>query len=102
MLGIVQSTAWRLKESILLIFIQYQVVAYHCTSLPVLPLSAGESTGGDIGAFRQGRRYSGEDLTVDLPSGTDVCDISTLTIWCEDFDAFFTRITIPAATFVSC
>ena len=59
------------------------------------------STGDVEGAFQQGRAYSGEDVTIDLPSGTDVCDISTLTIWCEDFDAFFTRIEIPTSLFVS-
>ena len=42
-----------------------------------------------------------EDLTVDLPAGTDVCDIATLTIWSEPFRVFFSRIDVPASLFVS-
>ena len=54
-----------------------------------------------MGAFIVGRSFSGEDLTIDLPSGTDVCDISTFTIWCEEASVFFSRLEVPRSTFVS-
>ena len=60
------------------------------------------SCSGDAeGAFVLGNAYTGQDFTFNLPVGTDVCDISTITIWCEDFDVFFTRLDIPRSTFVS-
>ena len=49
----------------------------------------------------QGRRFTNEDFTVTLPTGTYVCDIGTLTIWCRRFRAIFTRIEIPRNIFVS-
>ena len=49
----------------------------------------------------QGRRFTNEDFTVTLPTGTNVCDIGTLTIWCRRFQAIFTRIAIPRNIFVS-
>ena len=62
-----------------------------------ISLYRGDSTG----AFALGRRHTGGDLTIDLPAGTDACDISTFTIWCEAFSAFFTRLEVPATLFVS-
>ncbi len=53
------------------------------------------------GRFVLGRRYSSEDLTFDLPSGTDLCDVATFTIWCQAASAFFTRVDIPSSLFVS-
>ena len=58
-------------------------------------------SGDSTGALTRGTRYTGQDLTFDLPAGADVCDISTFTIWCEDFDVFFTELLIPTSTFVS-
>ena len=49
----------------------------------------------------KGRRFTNEDFTVTLPTGTNVCDIGTLTIWCRRFQAIFTRIAIPRNIFVS-
>ena len=62
-----------------------------------ISLYRGDSTG----ALAVGRRHTGGDLTIDLPAGTDACDISTFTIWCEDFSVFFTRLEVPATLFVS-
>ena len=45
--------------------------------------------------------YNDVDITVTMPEGTDVCDIGTLTIWCQPFRAIFTRIKIPSDIFVS-
>ncbi len=53
------------------------------------------------GRFVFGRRYSSEDLTFDLPSGTDLCDVATFTIWCQAASVFFTRVDIPSSLFVS-
>ena len=48
-----------------------------------------------------GRPYVNENVTVTLPAGTDVCDIGTLTIWCRQFTAIFTRLELsPAELFV--
>ena len=58
-------------------------------------------SGDSTGAFMTGRRYVGEDLTFDLPAGMDVCEVSTFTIWSEAFRVIFTRLLIPASTFVS-
>ena len=46
-------------------------------------------------------RYRDVNITVTMPEGTDVCDIGTLTVWCEPFRAIFTRIEIPRSIFVS-
>ena len=62
-----------------------------------ISLYRGDSTG----AFAFGRRHTGGDLTIDLPAGTDACDISTFTIWCEDVSVFFSTLEVPAALFVS-
>jgi hypothetical protein len=54
------------------------------------------------GAFALDTAYNGQsDFIINLPAGTDACDISTFTIWCEDFDAFFTRLEIFHTTLVS-
>ena len=45
--------------------------------------------------------YNGVDITVTLPDGVDACDIGTFTVWCEPFQAIFTRIEIPTSIFVS-
>lgn len=39
-------------------------------------------------------RYTDVDVDVTLPDGIDVCDIGTFTIWCQPFNAIFTRIEI--------
>ena len=36
-----------------------------------------------------------------LPDGVDACDIGTITIWCEPFTAFFSRLEVPRSLFVS-
>jgi hypothetical protein len=36
-----------------------------------------------------------------LPDGVDACDIGTITIWCEPFTAFFSRLEVPRSVFVS-
>ncbi len=46
------------------------------------------------GSFVLGRRYTREQLVIDLPEGTDACDIGVLTIWCRPFRAFFTSVTL--------
>ena len=51
------------------------------------------------GRFKS-NRLENVDITVTLPEGTDVCDIGTLTIWCESMRAIFTRIEIPRNIFV--
>ena len=38
---------------------------------------------------------------VTLPDGVDACDIGTITIWCEPFTAFFSRLEVPTSLFVS-
>ena len=38
---------------------------------------------------------------VTLPDGVDACDIGTITIWCEPFTAFFSRLEVPRSLFVS-
>ena len=38
---------------------------------------------------------------VTLPDGVDACDIGTITIWCEPFTAFFSRLEVPRNVFVS-
>ena len=58
-------------------------------------------TSGQYAGSFQRRRFSNEDVTVTLPAGTDVCDIGTITIWCQPFRAIFTRLAIPRSTFVS-
>lgn len=40
------------------------------------------------------RAYNSEDLQITMPSGTDVCDIQTLTVWCDPFDAIFAQVTV--------
>ena len=78
-----------------MIIISFTVfIMYLYCSQPVISCRGG--SGG-----RLNRRYSNEDLTFDLPSGTDMCDIATFTVWCEAASAFFTRIEIPRSTFVS-
>ena len=52
------------------------------------------------GSFKRSR-YTDVDITVTMPEGTDVCDIGTLTVWCQPFEAIFTRIEIPRSIFVS-
>ena len=52
------------------------------------------------GAFQR-RRFNNEDITVTLPDGVDACDIGTITIWCQPFNAIFTRLAIPRNVFVS-
>ena len=52
------------------------------------------------GKFKDSR-YNDVDITVTMPEGTDVCDIGTLTVWCQPFRAIFTRIEIPRSIFVS-
>ena len=43
-----------------------------------------------------------EDIIVNLPDGVDVCDIGTLTIWCEPFTVFFSQLEFdPSVLFVS-
>ena len=54
------------------------------------------------GALRQGRRYNNEDITVTLPDGVDVCDVGTITIWCQPFTAIFSQLEVPRNVFVSC
>ena len=58
-------------------------------------------SGRSNGAFRVGVRFSNEDITFSMPSGSDVCDIGTFTIWCEAARSFFTRLAFPRSTFVS-
>ena len=53
------------------------------------------------GAFRQFQRFTNEDIMVTLPDGVDACDIGTITIWCEPFTAFFSRLEVPRSVFVS-
>lgn len=53
------------------------------------------------GDFVRGRRYINEILTITLPEGVDVCDISTLTIWCQPFRTFFGRALLTRDVFVS-
>ena len=62
-----------------------------------LSLYRGDSTG----AFTEGTRYSNQDLIIDLPAGTDICDIATFTIWCEQASVFFSRLEVPRSIFVS-
>ena len=61
-------------------------------TIPV-PASIG---GQSDGRFAPGRSFNGEQVVFKMPSGTTVRDIGTLTIWCRQFSAFFTRITFPA------
>ena len=66
-----------------------------CPSPSPLPLRSEE------GRFVVGRRHTNTELTVNLPAGTTVCDIGTLTIWCRLARSFFTTIIIPPSTVVS-
>jgi len=52
------------------------------------------------GQFRNSP-YNNIDFAVTLPQGMDVCDIGTLTVWCQPFDAIFGEVEIPRSTFVS-
>ena len=52
------------------------------------------------GRFRLSR-YTDVDFTVTLPEGMDVCDIGTLTVWCEPFDMVFGFVEFPRNRFVS-
>ena len=52
------------------------------------------------GRFRLSR-YTNVDFTVILPEGMDVCDIGTLTVWCQPFDIVFGFVEFPRNTFVS-
>ena len=56
--------------------------------------------GNDDGSFEINRRYVGEDLEIELTSGT-VCDIATFTVWCRTGGVFFSRLDISPDTFVS-
>ena len=47
------------------------------------------------------RRYTNEQLVVEVPAGVTVCDMGSLTVWCQPFFATFSRITIPRSLFVS-
>ena len=40
------------------------------------------------------RAFSDEDLLLSMPSGTTVCDIQVLTVWCQPFNAFFAQVTV--------
>ncbi len=54
------------------------------------------------GSFVRRRRYTGDQLVITLPQGTNACDIGELTIWCRPFNAYFTAITFNHGTlFVS-
>ncbi len=53
------------------------------------------------GRFNNGRRYNSETLTLPIPDNVDLCDISTLTIWCDPFDTFFNSVTLSRSVFVS-
>ncbi len=59
------------------------------------------SGGNSNGAFKLGVRYSNQDLTVDLPAGTNVCDIGTFTVWCEQAAVFFSVLKVNPDVFVS-
>ena len=58
-------------------------------------------SGDSRGAFTPGVRFSNEDISFSLPTGTDVCDIGTFTIWCAAARSFFTRLVFPRTLFVS-
>ena len=47
------------------------------------------------------RRYTNVDFTVTLPEGMDVCDIGTLTVWCQQVDIVFGFVEFPRNIFVS-
>ncbi|XP_064398542.1 protein Skeletor, isoforms B/C-like isoform X1 [Halichondria panicea] len=57
----------------------------------VIPVPGGNPADG---SFVRGRRYSREQLVIDLPEGTDACDIGELTIWCRPFGTYFSSITL--------
>ncbi|XP_065916176.1 protein Skeletor, isoforms B/C-like [Dysidea avara] len=57
---------------------------------------------------RIARRYTGQDITISLDDRPDredsrltVNDIGTLTIWCQRFEVFFSRIDIPKGLMLS-
>ena len=47
------------------------------------------------------RVHNGEDITATLPEGTDVCDIGTLSVWCQPFNVVFGFVDVPRSLFVS-
>lgn len=44
-----------------------------------------------------------DDFVITIPDNMDVfaCDVGTFTIWCRDFDVFFTEIEVDGELFVS-
>ena len=54
------------------------------------------SIGGQAdGRFTPGRRFNDEQVVFTMLNGTTIHDIGNLTIWCETFSAFFTKIVFP-------
>ena len=49
----------------------------------------------------ENRRVDVTDLTVELPQGTTVCDIGTLTLWCRMARVIFSELPISRSLFVS-
>ena len=47
------------------------------------------------------RRYTNEDVILDLPSGVNVCGIGTFTVWCSVGRITFTSVTLNANLYVS-
>jgi len=46
--------------------------------------------------------FSNVDVVLTMPSGTTVCDIQVLTVWCQRFNAFFAQVTVDKSqVFVS-
>ena len=43
------------------------------------------------------RPFNRETLVVTLPRGMDVCDIGTLAVWCDPFDAIFGYVEVPSS-----
>ncbi|XP_064399010.1 mucin-2-like isoform X2 [Halichondria panicea] len=61
----------------------------------IIPVPDGDPPEG---SFVRRRRYTGDQLVITLPQGTNACDIGELTIWCRPFNAYFTAITFNHGT----
>ena len=49
------------------------------------------------------REFSGENILAEMPAGSTVCDIKTLTVWCSSADAIFAQVSVNRdQLFVSC
>ena len=53
------------------------------------------------GGIIANREVPVQDVVVELPTGTDVCDIGILTLWCRTAEAIFTQLPISLSLFVS-